>query len=96
MQRVEVQAEQLVVHYSHADGLKTNDGKPPAAFWLADDAGEWVQAEAQLKNQTVVLTSSKIKKPRYVRYAFAGKPTVNLVNSADLPAYPFRTDRFKP
>ena len=96
MQRVEVQDEQLVVHFRHADGLKTIDGKPPAAFWLADDAGEWVQAEAQLKNQTVVLTSSKIKKPRYVRYAFAGKPTVNLVNSADLPAYPFRTDDFKP
>ena len=96
MQRVELRDEQLVVHFSHADGLKTIDGKSPSAFWLADDAGEWVKAEAQLKNQTVILSSPKIKKPLYVRYAFAGKPRVNLVNSADLPAYPFRTDRFKP
>ena len=91
-----MQAEQLVVHFNHADGLKTNDGKSPTAFWLADAAGEWVKAEAQLKGQTVVLSSPKIKKPLSVRYAFAGKPKVNLVNSADLPAYPFRTDDFKP
>ena len=96
VQRVEVQDEQLVVHFNHADGLKTLDGKSPSAFWLADDTGEWVQAEAQLKDQTVVLSSPEIKKPLYVRYAFAGKPKVNLVNSADLPAYPFRTDDFKP
>ena len=96
MQRVEVQDAQLVVHFNHANGLKTIDGKSPSAFWLADDAGEWVKAEAQLKGQTVVLSSPKIKKPLYVRYAFAGKPKVNLVNSADLPAYPFRTDDFKP
>ena len=71
MQRVEVQDEQLVVHFNHADGLKTNDGKSPTAFWLADDAGEWVKAEAQLKNQTVILSSPKIKKPLYVRYALS-------------------------
>ena len=96
MQRVELRDKQLVVHFDHAAGLKTIDGKSPTAFWLADDAGEWVQAEAELKDQTVVLSSPKIKKPLYVRYAFAGKPKVNLVNSADLPAYPFRTDDFKP
>ena len=96
MQRVELRDKQLVVHFDHAAGLKTIDGKSPTAFWLADDAGEWVQAEAELKDQTVVLSSPKIKKPLYVRYAFAGKPKVNLVNSAGLPAYPFRTDDFKP
>ena len=96
MQRVEVHGKQLVVHFNHADGLTTIDGKQPTAFWLADDSGEWVPAKAHLKKQTVVLSSSKLKKPLYVRYAFAGKPKVNLVNSAGLPAYPFRTDRFDP
>jgi len=30
--------------------------------------------------------------PAFVRYAFSGKPAVNLVNDANLPAHPFRTD----
>jgi len=33
-----------------------------------------------------------LEAPEFVRYAFTGKPAVNLVNEAGLPAYPFRTD----
>ena len=55
-----------------------------------------MKAEAELKGQTVVLRSPELKKPLYVRYAFAGKPDANLVNAAGLPACPFRADTFKP
>jgi sialate O-acetylesterase len=96
MKQVELRADKLLVHFDHADGLKTTDGAAPAAFWLADATAQWVKAEADLKGQTVVLSSSELEKPLYVRYAFAGKPNVNLVNGAGLPAYPFRTDSFKP
>jgi sialate O-acetylesterase len=53
---------------------------------------QWHMAEAKIVGETVVLSNDAIKNPVYVRYAFAGKPDVNLVNAADLPAYPFRTD----
>lgn len=94
--KVEVKGDSIVVHFEHATGLKTKDGAAPAAFWLADDSGKWVRAEAQIEGETVVLKSAELAKPLYVRYAFSGKPEVNLVNGADLPAYPFRTDLFKP
>lgn len=96
MERVAQQGKQLTVHFDHAKGLKTKDGTAPRAFWLADDSAQWVKADAKLKGQTVLLSSPKLKKPLYVRYAFAGKPDVNLVNEAGLPAFPFRTDSFKP
>jgi len=96
MERVESQGGQLVVHFTHADGLKTLNGNAPTAFWLADDSARWVKAEAELKGETVVLRSPKLETPLYVRYAFAGKPNVNLVNAVGLPACPFRTDTFKP
>ncbi len=96
MKSVEVRGTQLVVSFDHAEGLKTIDGDAPAGFWLADDTAQWVRADAELNGETVVLSSSEIDQPRYVRYAFAGKPNVNLVNIADLPAYPFRTDTFDP
>ena len=96
MQRVNVQGAELVVHFDHAEGLKTVDGKAPSAFWLADDNEKWVKADAELKGQTVVLSSSELDNPQYVRYAFVGKPEVNLVSGAGLPAYPFRSDAFAP
>lgn len=96
MKSTQIQDNQIVVHFDHADGLKTTDGKAPTGFWLADDSKNWAQANAQISDGTVVLSSDEIKKPLYVRYAFAGKPSVNLVNIADLPAYPFRSDKFEP
>lgn len=96
MKSVDVQSGELLVRFDNAQGLKTTDGKAPAGFWIADQQGNWIQADARLQGQTVLLSSSKLKTPRYVRYAFVGKPTVNLVNGAGLPAYPFRNDSFAP
>ncbi|MDQ8208411.1 sialate O-acetylesterase [Coraliomargarita sp. SDUM461003] len=96
MQNVEASEDSLVVHFKHASGLTTTDGNAPTAFWIADESAKWVPATAEIRGQTVVLRSPELKRPLYVRYAFAGKPNVNLVNGSGLPTYPFRTDSFQP
>ncbi|AWW32723.1 sialate O-acetylesterase [Echinicola strongylocentroti] len=93
MNDVEIQKGRIVVHFDNAEGLKTVDGRAPAGFWITDDTGNWVRAESKIDGESVILSSPKITNPHYVRYAFAGKPKVNLVNANELPAYPFRTDR---
>ena len=94
--RLELNDDSILVHFKDAEGLKTNDCEAPSGFWLADESDNWVPANATIENESVVLRSSQLKKPLYVRYAFAGMPKVNLVNRVGLPAYPFRTDTFKP
>lgn len=97
LKRVESKGDRLVVHFEHGQGLKTYDGQAPREFWLSDEAGEdWKPATAKIVGETVVLQSPEVAKPAQVRYAFTGKPEVNLQNGADLPAYPFRTDRNEP
>jgi sialate O-acetylesterase len=96
LQKIELSGSQVTVHFTHAKKLSTTDGQAPRAFWLSDDSQQWVRAEAEIQGATVILSSSECLQPRYVRYAFAGKPSVNLVNEANLPAYPFRTDHFEP
>lgn len=93
---VQVRENSIVVHFEHADGIETVDGAAPLGFWLADDSARWVRAEAEIHGETIVLRSPDLENPLYVRYAFVGKPDVNLVNAAGLPAYPFRTDSFVP
>ena len=92
MKKVAVKNGCIVVKYSNADGLKTTDSKSPSGFWIADNTMQWKSATANIKGKTVILNSNEIKKPLYIRYAFSGKPNVNLVNGKGLPAYPFRTD----
>lgn len=86
----------IIVCYNNVEKLKTTDGKAPTGFWIADDSENWFPAKAKINGKKIILTSNDIKHPLYVRYAFTGKPDVNLVNEANLPAYPFRTDFFKP
>jgi sialate O-acetylesterase len=80
------------VAFDHAEGLKTTDGKPPAGFWLAGSDRKWHPATATIDGNTVVLTAEGVDAPVACRYAFSGKPKVNLINKDNLPAYPFRTD----
>ena len=94
--RLEKKGKGLVVYFEHSEGLETSDGKAPAEFWLAGEDGKWVPAQAKVVGRTVVLESGDVPDPHHVRYAFTGKPSVNLVNGAGLPAYPFRTDSFAP
>jgi len=82
----------MVIEFEHADGMKTTDGATPTGFMLAGPDHVWHTATAVIKGNTVELEAAEVAVPAFVRYAFSGKPAVNLVNGADLPAYPFRTD----
>jgi len=87
----------MIVKFKNADGLKTTDGQPPKGFWLTDERHEkWYPAKAEIKGDTVLLSSDKVPEPAACRYAFAAKPEVNLVNADGFPAYPFRTDDWTP
>lgn len=95
--QAESKGDRILVHFKNGEGLKTSDGLAPREFWVADEAGEdWKPATARIVGETVELHSADVPMPALVRYAFTGKPEVNLQNGAGLPAYPFRTDRNEP
>ncbi|MDE0904212.1 MAG: 9-O-acetylesterase [Planctomycetota bacterium] len=91
--RFEQRGHELVVHYHHGKGLKTTDGEGPAGFAIADESGKFVWASARINGDTVVLSAREIKVPSVVRYGWCNNlEHLNLVNAADLPASPFRSD----
>ncbi len=73
-------------------GLVTRDGKPPSGFAIAGRDRVFVWANARIDGTTVVLSHAKVATPVAVRYAWADHPQINLVDTAGLPAIPFRTD----
>ena len=87
-----VNGKRVTIDFAPADGLTTTDGAAPTGFQLAGADKVWHAATAAIQGHAVVLEADGLEAPAFVRYAFAGKPAVNLVNGAKLPAYPFRTD----
>jgi sialate O-acetylesterase len=91
-QKCEARDNSLIIHFDHADGLKTTDGSPPKGFAIAGGDRVFHRATAVIQGATVVLDSEKVPHPVAARYAFADNPVANLHNAANLPAYPFRSD----
>ena len=94
---VEYRDGSAIVTFEHAEGLTTRDGKAPTWFELAGESGEWVEAEAKIVGENVVVSSPEVPDPKKVRHAWNGwAPEVNLVNGADLITSCFSTHPDEP
>ncbi len=74
------------------EGLSTSDGSMPSGFAIAGADKKFYWAAAKIIGNKVMVSSTKVLEPVAVRYAWSSNPECNLVNSAGLPASPFRTD----
>ena len=92
----EIKGGEVVVTLTHAEGLKTRDGAPVKGFQLAGTDKQWKPATARIDGAKLIVTSAEVAAPVALRYAWLDFPETNLVNSADLPASPFRTDDWAP
>jgi sialate O-acetylesterase len=72
-------------------GLVAKDG-PLTGFALAGADHKFVWGEAQIVDNTVVVSSAQVAQPQAVRYAWAENPLGNLFNQEGFPASCFRTD----
>ncbi len=78
--------------FRHADGLKSSDGGPLKGFAVAGADRKFHWAQAEIQGDHIVVSAREVAEPAAVRYAWADNPICNLVNSASLPASPFRSD----
>lgn len=78
-------------------GLVAQGGEPLKRFAIAGEDKQFVEAQAVIVGNTVVVSSDKVANPAAVRYAWADNPTgCNLFNKEGFPASPFRTDYLAP
>jgi sialate O-acetylesterase len=75
-------------------GLVAKDG-PLKWFQISGADRQFVDAEAKIDGDTVVVSRKDVTMPEHVRYAWVNYPEgCNLYNAAGLPAGPFRTDQW--
>ena len=85
------EADSIRIEFDHiGNGLVAKGGGDLDQFAISGADRKFVWAEARIQNNHVVVWSSEIKNPVYVRYAWADNPEgANLYNIEGLPASPF-------
>lgn len=93
---IKIKGDSIVLKFDHIEKGLVCKGDKLTGFAIAGEDEKFVEAEAKIVGNTVVVSSDKIKKPIAIHYGWQDGPMCNLYNSADLPASPFRTDSFTP
>lgn len=83
----------IYLPFEYADGLQSSDGEVLRTFEIADGNGLYYPADKiEIKDNTIILSSKRVKKPTRARYGWQPYTTGNLVNSSMLPASTFEVD----
>ncbi|MCL6296141.1 sialate O-acetylesterase [Jejuia spongiicola] len=92
---MEIKKNKIVLHFDYAENGLVKKEKELREFFIAGEDQKFYPAIAKIKNNTVVVSSKKVKKPVAVRFAFSDTALPNLYNMSGLPASAFRTDDWK-
>ena len=91
---MKIENERAVLSFDHVGGgLTAKDGELKG-FAVAGSDGKFINAQAEIRKNKVIVWNPKVERPVAVRYGWANCPVVNLFNKEWLPASPFRTDDF--
>lgn len=88
---MQIKKRKIILSFDHANGL-VQKGKTLKGFSIAGADKKFYKAKALIIGNTVTVSSSKVKHPVAVRFAFTDSALPNLYNKAGLPASAFRTD----
>lgn len=91
---MKIEGNRIVLSFTHTGGGLVAKGDKLSGFTIAGDDKKFVEAEAVIKGDKVIVQSPQVAKPVAVRFGWENYPVVNFWNKAGLPASPFRTDDF--
>jgi sialate O-acetylesterase len=91
--RSEIMGDKIFIHFDYVyNGLSTSDRGKLTGFAISGNDKIFHWADAVISGNSVIVSSKDVVSPVAVRYAWSSNPECNLINSANLPASPFRTD----
>jgi sialate O-acetylesterase len=92
---MQIQGNQIVLKFKNVGGGLVAQNGDLTGFAIAGADHKFYTAQAQIKGNTVIVSSPEVAKPVAVRFGWADFPVVNLYNKEGLPASPFKTDDFQ-
>ena len=94
-QSMKIEGDAIRLAFTHASGALASKDGPLKWFQIAGEDRKFVDAQARIEGETIVVRNPEIKSPVAVRYAWDNDPEgCNLYNAYNFPAAPFRTDNW--
>ncbi len=91
---MEVDGDKIRIAFDHVGGgLVSRDGEPLSWFTIAGEDKNFVEANAVIDGDQVVVSANGVTAPVAVRLGWHQEAEPNLSNKDGLPASPFRTDK---
>lgn len=93
-ERMEVEGDKAIIHFSKQFMGLTSYGKELELFEIAGENKVFMPAKAYIDEEkgTIIVSSSRVKEPKAVRYAFRNYVKAELFGVGGLPVSSFRTD----
>ncbi|MDA3881894.1 MAG: sialate O-acetylesterase [Bacteroidales bacterium] len=79
-----ISSNRVVVYFDHAEGLHSTQ-KKIEGFELAGADGVFYPATAHIEKETIIVESTKVAKPVYVRFAWSNTAQPEIFNAHGLP-----------
>ena len=89
-----IEGNKIIVKIANAEGLRKMQGKEKLTGFAVrgDHPRIWEWADAEIKGDTIILSSPKVPEPKAARYAWANWPLVSVESKYGLPLRSFSTD----
>ena len=92
LESAKLKGRETVLKFSHANGGLVVKGGELKGFAVSENGKDYVWANARINGESIVLSSSEIANPKFVRYAWDDNPDCSLYNNDGLPASPFNAE----
>jgi sialate O-acetylesterase len=92
---MEIKKGKIRIDFHNAENGLACPDKIITQFMIAGEDKQFVDAEAKIKGNSMIVHNKEIKKPVAVRFSFDNASIPNLFNTEGLPVSLFRTDDWK-
>ena len=90
---MQIVKNKIIIEFEHADNGLICSQKRITGLKIAGQDGIWLDANATIKGNTLIVSAPGLKNPAKVSYCFDEATIGNLFSKGNLPVAPFRTDR---
>ena len=89
-----IEGNKIIISIANANGLRKmkNVDKLQGFAIRGENRDSWKWADAEIKGDTIILSSPEVPEPKAARYAWASWPLISVESKSGLPLRPFSTD----